>query len=194
MSHVPLPDNAPGIVGPMLAYPRTGQHIAGLAEALLRGPSSLTRAEREIIATYVSSLNDCDFCSSLHSEVAKHSTGEDSGRLEDVLRAAQLGTINDSVIDEKMQSLLVIAERVWENGHLVSKADISNARVAGADDQAIHDTVLTAAMFSMINRYIDGLAAYTPTDPKIYELAGASLAERGFLDRIRWDLAGEEEE
>lgn len=193
MAHIPLPKDAPGIVGLMLAYPNTGRHIAGLAEALLRGPSSLTRTEREIIATYVSCGNGCTFCSNLHAEVAKHVMGQEGDRLHDVLRAVQNRTVDESNIDDKMRALLVVAEKVRENGHLVSEADIADARDAGADDQAIHDTVLVAAMFSMINRYIDGLAAFTPTDPAVYAQAGAALAEHGFTNQIRWDLSRDED-
>ena len=60
MAHIKLPEGVPGIVGPMIAYPETQVHLSGLAEALLRGPSSLTSAERELIASYVSSGNECE--------------------------------------------------------------------------------------------------------------------------------------
>ena len=53
MAHITVPEGAPGILGPMIAYPETQTHLSGLAEALLRGPSSLTPAERELIASYV---------------------------------------------------------------------------------------------------------------------------------------------
>ncbi len=56
MAHITVPPGAPGIVGPMLQYPETEKPLNALAEALLRGPSSLTPAERELIATHVSSL------------------------------------------------------------------------------------------------------------------------------------------
>lgn len=187
MPHIPLPNGAPGIVGPMLAHPRTGRHIAGLAEAVLRGPSSLTRVERELIATYVSCGNDCTFCTNLHAEVARHLMGEDHDRLADVLLAVQQRSLDGVEMDAKLRALLVIAEKARENGHLVTEADISLAREAGADDRAIHDTVLIAAMFSMINRYVDGLAAVTPESPSVYEAAGAQLAETGFSQPIRWD-------
>ncbi|NNF56786.1 MAG: carboxymuconolactone decarboxylase [Rhodothermaceae bacterium] len=189
MPHIPLPQGAPGIVGPMLAHPRTGRHIAGLAEAVLRGPSSLTRVERELIATYVSCGNDCTFCTNLHAEVARHLMGEDRDRLADVLLAVQQRSLESVEIDAKLRALLTIAEKVRENGHLVAEDDIAQAREAGADDQAIHDTVLIAALFSMINRYVDGLAAVTPTDPAVYAQAGAALANGGFTERIRWDAS-----
>src|SRR5271168_5222216 len=78
MAHITLPEGAPGIVGPMLAYPETEKHLNGLAEALLRGPSSLTPAEREVIATYVSARNDCYFCTNAHAATARHLLGPEA--------------------------------------------------------------------------------------------------------------------
>src|SRR5580693_1846910 len=77
MAHITLPEGVPGIVGPMIAYPETQVHLSGLAEALLRGPSSLTSAERELIASYVSSGNECYFCTQSHAAAARvHFGGE----------------------------------------------------------------------------------------------------------------------
>jgi len=49
MALITVPDGFPGIVGPMKAYPRGAQHLNGLADEILRGASSLTPAEREMI-------------------------------------------------------------------------------------------------------------------------------------------------
>ena len=65
-------------------------------------------------------------------------------------------------------------------GKEVTEEDIANARKEGADDRAIHDTVLIAATFSMFNRYVDGLASFTPTDEKEYEAMGKRMAENGY--------------
>ena len=61
MAHIKLPDGEPGISGPLVAYRDTEKHLNGLAQAAMRGPSSLTEAERELIAAYVSAGNDCVF-------------------------------------------------------------------------------------------------------------------------------------
>ena len=62
---------------------------------------------------------------------------------------------------------------------------VLSCATAGADDKAIHDTVLIAAMFSMFNRYVDGLATWTPTDPEFYEETGKRLATKGYGSRFR---------
>jgi alkylhydroperoxidase family enzyme len=61
MPHIQLPEGLPGIVGPMTYRPETAKPLNELAEILLRGPSTLTPGERELIAAYVSSQNDCFF-------------------------------------------------------------------------------------------------------------------------------------
>src|SRR5579859_2727015 len=86
MAHITLPEGVPGIVGPMMAYPETEKHLNGLAEALLRGPSSLTPAEREVIATYVSAQNDCYFCTSAHAATARHLLGPGASGVVDLVQ------------------------------------------------------------------------------------------------------------
>jgi AhpD family alkylhydroperoxidase len=76
MAHITLPEGAPGIIGPMAAYPKTEMHLNGLAEALLRSPSSLTSAERETIAAYVSAGNECRYCCQSHVAAARAHHGE----------------------------------------------------------------------------------------------------------------------
>src|SRR5580658_2810273 len=97
MAHITLPSNAPGIVGPMLAYPETERHLNGLAEALLRGPSSLTPAEREIIATHVSAQNKCQFCTRTHAATARHLLGSDAPVVDDVLANYSAASISNKL-------------------------------------------------------------------------------------------------
>lgn len=72
MPHTALTEGVPGILGPMLFRPETAKPLNELAEVLLRGPNSLSQAERELIATYVSSQNDCVFCQTIHGAMAAH--------------------------------------------------------------------------------------------------------------------------
>ena len=176
MAHITLPDGLPGITGPLTSYPETAKHLRGLAEELLRGPSSLTLAERELIATYVSAQNECTFCLNSHAAIARHLYKEDRDLVDQTIADFQ-----QSDLSEKMKALLLIAGKVQQGGRRVTDADVAAARAAGADDKAIHDTVLTAAAFCMFNRYVDGLATWTPDDPAMYEQGGAIRAEKGYL-------------
>lgn len=180
MAHIQLPENAPGIIGPMIAYPETERHLNGLAEALLRGASSLTPAERETIATYVSSGNECHFCTQAHAAAARELYGSECGVVDRLLEDK-----STAHVDEKMRALLAIADKVRQDGRLVTPEDVERARAAGADDKAIHDTVLIAAAFCMFNRYVDGLATWAPKQPEAYKPIGEMLATRGYVNSIQ---------
>jgi uncharacterized peroxidase-related enzyme len=180
MPHISLPEGIPGIVGPMMQYPETEKPLNALAEALLRGPSSLTPAERELIATHVSSRNRCFFCTNAHAAAARHLLGRDGD-----LAAQVQGDAQQAPVSAKLKALLAIAGKVQEDGKKVTDADVARARAAGADDKAIHDAVLIAAAFCMFNRYVDGLATWSPQDEAAYDQIGADLATRGYLNSIR---------
>jgi uncharacterized peroxidase-related enzyme len=180
MAHIALPEGAPGIVGPLLAYPDTESHLNGLAEALLRGPSSLSSAERELIAAYVSHGNECFFCMNSHAAASRAHYGEEQGIVDRVLQDGAAAPVSD-----KMKALLAIADKVRRDGRLVTESDVERARHTGADDRAIHDTVLIAAAFCMYNRYVDGLGTWAPQEAAAYQEIGQRLATQGYADSIR---------
>jgi hypothetical protein len=76
--------------------------------------------------------------------------------------------------------LLRIAAAVQRDGHAVTADLIGAARAEGATDLEVHDTVLIAAMFCAINRYVDGLGTFAPTDPCRYETAVPTIVGRGY--------------
>jgi uncharacterized peroxidase-related enzyme len=176
MPHILLPEGLPGITSGFAFRPETAKPMRELAEVLLRGPSSLTSGEREIIATFVSTLNDCYFCQTSHRAAAAHHLGGDY-RLVDAVRF----DYRNADISEKLKALLAIASKVQKSGKNVTAEDVARARQEGATDTEIHDTVLIAAAFCMYNRYVDGLATFTPTDQALYDAMGARMAQQGYL-------------
>jgi uncharacterized peroxidase-related enzyme len=176
--HIALPPDLPGIVSAFAFRPETAKPMRELAEVLLRGPNSLTSAERETIAAFVSSRNDCHFCQASHSAAAAHHEGGAYEIVEAVKR-----DYASAPVSPKLKSLLAIAARVQQGGKQVSTEDIAAARAAGATDVEVHDTVLIAAAFCMFNRYVDGLATLTPTDPAAYDVMGRRMASQGYVAR-----------
>ena len=87
-------------------------------------------------------------------------------------------------ITEKLKSLLQISAKVQKSGIAVLKEDVEYARLQGATDHDIHDTVLIAATFCMMNRYVDGLATVAPTDMSSYPLRAQQVAEKGYGPHI----------
>lgn len=176
MAHIQLSEGLPGIVGPLTFSPATAKPLLELAEVLLRGPNTLTSAEREMIATYVSSQNDCQFCQLSHGAAA----AEHLGGNYDLIDRLKLN-YEKTEISDKMKALLAIAGKVQKGGKQVTTTDVARARQQGATDKEIHDTVLIAAAFCMYNRYVDGLATSSPSDPAMYREMGQMLAQRGYV-------------
>jgi len=177
MAHIPVQEDIPGIRSLVMFRPDTGKHLYELAQVLLRdSTSTLSDAERELIAAYVSSRNDCMFCMSSHAAAARYLFQDKQEVVDLVLDDYQSANISD-----KLKSLLNIAGKVQQSGKAVNDNDILAARDHGATDREIHDTVLIAATFSMFNRYVDGLASLTPTDPKAYEEMGKRMGEKGYV-------------
>ena len=176
MPHIKLEEGIPGIRSLVLFRPETGKPLYELAQILLRGPSPLSEAERELIAAYVSRLNDCMFCMSSHAAASRSLYGDQKDRVNEVLQ-----DMKQSHVSAKMKALLNIAGKVRVSGKEVLPEDVAAARALGADHGEIHDTVLIAAAFSMFNRYVDGLASFTPTDPEIYNEMGKRMAEKGYV-------------
>jgi uncharacterized peroxidase-related enzyme len=179
MPHIALPEGLPGISGAFAFRPETAEPMRALAHVLLHEPNSLTPGERELIATYVSSQNDCYFCQTSHGAAAScHLAGDD------VVQRVKTDFEN-APIAPKLKALLAIAGKVQRNGKLVTAEDIERARREGASDLEIHDTVLIAAAFCMYNRYVDGLDTWQPRDAGMYAQMGEHLAEHGYLKSSR---------
>jgi uncharacterized peroxidase-related enzyme len=181
MAHIQLPiaeelgREFPGILGPMTFRPETAAPLNELVNILLRGESTLSRGERELIATHVSWCNDCFFCQTIHGAIAAAQLGNDEALVQRVKT-----DWSNAEISAKLKALLNIAGKVQLGGKHVTAGDIAAAREEGATDLEIHDTVLIAAVFCLCNRYVDGLDTWAPQDPAIYRARAAQVVERGY--------------
>jgi uncharacterized peroxidase-related enzyme len=160
MPYIELGNDLPGLRSLVRYQPETGRLISEMAELLLRGPSTLERWERELIATHVSSLNECQFCASSHAAFTVAQLP--GGLAPEAIRADPAA----APVSAKLKALLDIAAAVQRSGRDVTTELVDRARTAGATDREIHDTVLIAAAFCMVNRYVDGLGTSVPDDPQ----------------------------
>jgi uncharacterized peroxidase-related enzyme len=177
MAHINLPEGLPGIRGPMAFRPETCKPLNMLAEVLLRSENSLTRGERELIATYVSYLNDCFYCQNSHGGLAQYYLQCDVSFIDQVK-----SNFESTDIPAKIKALLSIAGSVQKGGKNVTPDQIQKAKGLGATDREIHDTVLIAAAFCMFNRYVDGLGTTAPSDRMFYVNRGKMRAEEGYAN------------
>ena len=187
MPHIVLANEMPGIVGLMIFRPETAEPLSALAETLLRADNSLSRGERESIASYVSYLNECRFCEWSHSAFAARQLEGGYDIVDSIKR-----NHHEAPVSEKLRALLGIAAAVQGSGRNVSEADIRAARAAGATDVEIHDTVLIAAAFCMYNRYVDGLATWAPDAREAYDQMAEGIVEHGYSASLgnASDIAG----
>src|SRR5471030_94545 len=175
MPHIPLDENLTGITGLLNYRQDTALPIRQLTQILLRGESTLTEGERELIATVVSHGNQCKFCTAAHTAAADALLGE---------KETSEKVKNDpgnAPVSEKMKYLLEIARKVQADARTVSPELVADAKKAGATDLELHDTVLIASLFCLYNKYVDGLASVTPTEPAFYERLANILKSNGYL-------------
>ena len=184
MPHIKLPEGVPGIRGPMAFRPETATPLSELADILLHQPNSLSAADRELIATFVSFQNDCHYCQTSHGAIAACHLSGNEALVEEVKL-----DFEKAAISEKLKALLAIAGKVQRGGKHVLPADVERARRAGAADIEIHDTVLIAAAFCMFNRYVDGLATWTPQEMASYRARAAKVAQEGYVSVLK-DIQG----
>jgi uncharacterized peroxidase-related enzyme len=176
MARIAAPD-LPGITALFAFRPETAAPLGALAEALLRGPSPLSSADRETIAAVVSRGNDCEFCARSHSAAAAAHAG---GNLDRVRAACS--DIDTAPISDKLKALLHVALQVRHSGKAVRDETVAAARAVGVTDVELHDTVLIAAAFSMFNRYVDGLQTSCSLNDADYTEMGRMMAQEGYLE------------
>jgi uncharacterized peroxidase-related enzyme len=173
MPHIDTGNHYPGILSLLYFKSSSGGALSNLAQTILLGPSSMTPGERELIAAYVSKLNECRFCHDSHAAAA-------SWHLEDDRLIHEVTTdLEKADVTERMRALLRIAAKVQKSGRAVLPEDIAWAKDAGASDEDIHDAVLVAAAFCMFNRYVDGLGT-VPAAREVYPSMGRRLAQKGY--------------
>jgi uncharacterized peroxidase-related enzyme len=176
-----LPD-APGILAAIRLTPGLGVHLRGLADQLLVEDfpgATISRAEREMLATAVSAANDCFYCMDSHGAFAT-AVLETLGKSE---RAPLIDVIKNGAsdgLDAKMQALLNISRTVRRSGLELRAADVDAALSAGASDADVQLAVLIAAAFSMYNRMVDGFRAKTPPSAEAYRARASEIAAHGY--------------
>jgi uncharacterized peroxidase-related enzyme len=143
---------------------------------LLRGPSPLTEAEREMIAAYVSGLNRCHYCHAVHTATAER-LGVPEGAVPKLVVE-----IETAEVPEKMKPVLSYVRKLTERPAGLTKADADAVLAAGWDETALYHTVAVAALFNFMNRLVEGLGI--ELDPAYVRPAAQRLADRGYLALI----------
>ena len=179
-----LPD-VPGILAAIRLTPGLGVHLRGLADELLVNDfpdATISRGEREMLATAVSAANDCFYCMDSHGAFAS-AVLERNGAPEMLPLIDGIKGGSSEGLDDKMRALLHIARVVRRAPLDLTAADVATAEAAGATDADVQLAVLIAAAFSMYNRMVDGFRAKTPPTAEAYRARAAEIAEHGYSDQ-----------
>ena len=178
-----LPD-FPGILAAMRLTPSLETHLRGIADALLVEEfpgSTLSRAEREMIATAVSAGNDCFYCMDSHGAFASELLSrEGADRISDLIDGIKAG--GSEGLSPKLAALVELARGVRANPRAVLRSEVERALDAGATDADTQLAVLIASAFCMYNRMVDGLRAPTPPSAEAFRERAAQIAEHGYSD------------
>jgi uncharacterized peroxidase-related enzyme len=132
-------------------FPRGVKPLLELHDALMREPSELDVATRELIAAYVSGLNACRFCFGAHKAMAQ-AFGVDSQLIEQLIVSGP----RYSDIDPKLVPLLDHVRRITKDPGDITDASAQAVYDAGWSEDALYDAVAVAALYAYMNRVLDG--------------------------------------
>ena len=126
-------------------------------DVILRGSSPLTVGERELIASYVSGLNACQFCFGAHTAIAQ-SHGVDPTLLENLIKNPETAGV-----EEKLLPLLAYVKKLTLTPAKISSSDAEAVYTAGWEEKALFHAIAVCALFNFMNRIVEG-CGITPSD------------------------------
>lgn len=117
---------------------------------------------QEVISSYVSLLNDCDYSYANHWKNARHLMGDEmrADRVEAALKALA----PEDAFEGGELALLRYAEKLTLHPGAMVQADVEALRAAGIDDGAILEANQIVGYFNYVNRLLNGLGVSTAGD------------------------------
>jgi len=171
-----VPENArPSTI--LKQFPDSGSLIMEFTEKLLRGKSSLTPAQRELIGAYTSGVNACQFCCQTHAATAE-TLGVEQGLIDSLVN-----DLDAADIDPKMKPILAYVKKLTESPSRMTQADADAIFAAGWDEDAFYHTVSICGLFNYYNRLIEGYGVKSA--PEYRDMIGKRLAEEGYLSALQ---------
>ena len=152
--------------------PDTFQPFIETCEQIMRGPSPLTPAQRELIGTYVSGLNSCPYCHDVHNEAVK------AYGIDGELTRTLVNEPETAEVDENLKVLLQFVRKVTEGAYRISEKDYEQLYEAGWDDDAIHDAVIVTSLFNFMNRLVSSFGI--EADDAYLAMSGPRIKDEGY--------------
>ena len=149
------------------------KHMDAFTQNVLRGPSELSVQERETIATLVSALNACRYCTGVHRDTALL-FGMDKGLIE-----ALLENIDSAPVAAKLKPVYKYVKKLTETPSRAIQSDVDAIVQAGWSEQTVEDIVGITALFNYYNRLMDGLGI--KGDAETFQVSAGFLSKRGYV-------------
>jgi len=172
-----LPPDA-GLLQIFQAFPEAARPLLEYHEVLLRGESPFTAGERELIAAYVSGLNECNYCCTVHSQTAV-ALAINPDVMANVISNAQIADV-----EERMRPVLAFVHKLTLSPGEITNADVDAIFAAGWDDRALHGVVAICGLFNLMNRLVNGLGV--EASETYMKLAAQRLAEGGYTQLLNF--------
>ena len=150
MSHFPSIDDDAGLAEVFRRFPRGIDSLLAFHDEVLRMESELTIAQRELIAAYVSALNDCGFCFQAH-RVYSALYGIDVELFDELVE-----DIDSSGLDEELKPLFHYVRKLTLSPAKIVSKDVERVLASGISEEALHDAVLVVGLFNLMNRILFG--------------------------------------
>ena len=157
---------------------RNTDHLVRFTDEVMRGPSPLSHGLRELIGAFVSSRNQCSFCSCAHAPVAAELLGQEL--VDEVLLDPQT-----SRLDLAHKELFQYVAKLAENPALVTATDIHRLKEAGWSEEAIYDALSVAAVFKFYNTWNNG-SGVQQMSAADYVHSGNRLLTMGYCMDFSW--------
>lgn len=167
------------------AHPEIHLHLTRASDAIMRSPSPLSPGERELIGTYVSALNACQYCYGGHRAAAEL-FGVAPGLIDGLV--ADLST---APIDSKLRPIFAYVKKLSLTPARMSQGDADAVFAAGWDEEALHSALAVCCLFNFMNRLVEGHgiaadpAAFGSRGRRHVEMGYAAQFESANADRVR---------
>jgi uncharacterized peroxidase-related enzyme len=187
MSFLKSPPEGPGLLQIFQAFREVARPVLQYHEVLLRGESPFSAAQSELIAAYVSGLNNCDYCRAVHSQTAI-ALGTGADLVQQLFANSQMVDVRHRTnpsgwrIDPRMRPVLAFVRKLTLSPGKITAADIDPIFTAGWNDRALHNAAAICGLFNLMNRLVNGLGVEAPDD--YTKLVAQRLAQSGYAQLL----------
>ena len=149
-----------------------GNYLREMAQEALRGPSQWSVGDRELMATFVSKANECEFCTKAHAAVSARAY-EDDAKV-----SAALSDLETTAVDARLRATLHMVRKLTRE-HSVDVEDMRALLGAGVSREQIEDALAVCLAFNTTDRLADAFGFFVP-EPKAFEAGAKFLLRRGY--------------